>query len=83
MTASEKKTMQNYNEKQNLDGFNTNKNLQNYATPYSSFVGGWFIDESICDELVKFFDLNTKLAEPGTTFSEDRSIINSEVKDSL
>ena len=83
MTASEKKTMQNYNEKQNLDGFNTNKNLQNYATPYSSFVGGWFIDESICDELVKFFDLNTKLAEPGTTFLEDRSIINSEVKDSL
>ena len=75
--------MQNYNEKQNLDGFNTNKNLQNYATPYSSFVGGWFIDEKVCDELIRFFDLNTDLAKPGGTFTQNKNTINTEVKDSL
>ena len=79
--------MQNYNEKQNLDGFNTNKNLQNYATPYSSFVGGWFIDEKVCDELIRFFDLNTDLAKPGCAARQSRlwqgKTINTEVKDSL
>ena len=88
--------MQNYNEKQDLDGFNTNKNLENYTTPYSSFIGAWFIDKKVCNELIRFFDLNTDLAKPGginnfttlvnaagNTFIQEGTTINTEVKDSL
>ena len=75
--------MQNLEEKQNLQDFTNSKNLKEYDIPYSSFVGGWFIDESICDELVEFFNLNKKIATPGMTFEKDKPIANADVKESL
>jgi hypothetical protein len=75
--------MQNLEEKQNLKGFITNKDLKEYDTPYSSFVGGWFIDESICDELVEFYNLNKKVATPGVTFEKNKPKQKNDVKESL
>jgi len=75
--------MQNLEEKQNLEEFDTKKNLKEFDIPYSSFVGGWFIDESICDELVEFFNLNKNIATPGMTFERDKPRTNDDVKESL
>ena len=30
--------------------------------PYSSFIGGWYIQPDICDELIEFYDKNKKHA---------------------
>ena len=30
--------------------------MSEFELPYQSFIGGWFIDESICDRLIDFFE---------------------------
>jgi hypothetical protein len=75
--------MKNLEDKKNLYEFDNNKNLKEYNLPYSSFLGGWFIDENICDKLVKFYDDNKGLAKNGKTFKEDKPRDDKDVKDSL
>ena len=53
--------------------------LKNFKTPYDSFVGGWFIDKNICDDLINYFKTNIHLTEPGRIANK---IINKDVKDS-
>ena len=30
--------------------------MSEFELPYETFIGGWFIDESICDRLIDFFE---------------------------
>lgn len=33
--------------------------------PFESFIGGWYISENICDEIIDFYDQNTHLQKEG------------------
>ena len=46
-----------------------------------SFIGGWYIDEKICDDLISFFEKNKHRHKPGTTWPNNT--INKEVKESM
>jgi len=42
-------------------------NLKEHIFPYDSFVGGWYIDEKICDNIIKYFNENKKYAVMGVS----------------
>jgi len=41
--------------------------LKEYKLPYDSLIGGWFIPEKICDDILKFFKKNKQLHFKGHT----------------
>ncbi len=51
--------------------------------PYNSFIGGWYIPETICDNIIKFFNDNKKYAVPGKMIKDGKAIVNSDWKVSL
>jgi len=53
-----------------------------FSLPKRSFIGGWFIDEKICDDLVKFFN-NTNQKGPGEVYNFDKRVVNKDSKDSI
>ena len=58
--------------------------MKEYKLPLDSFIGGWFIDKTICDDLVKYFkDTPNKFKSKGYVFNYGRNMINKKVKDSL
>ena len=52
-----------------------------FNLPKRSFIGGWFIDEKICDDLVKFFN-NTDQKGPGEVYSFGKIKVVKDKKDS-
>jgi len=54
--------------------------LKNFKTPYDSFVGGWFIDKNICDDLINYFNINKHLTEPGRIAYQK---VDKDIKDSI
>ena len=54
--------------------------FKEYKTPLNSFIGAWFIDEKICDEMIQYFKENKKSAKKGTV---SHDVTNSYIKDSL
>lgn len=57
--------------------------LKKYKTPFNSFIGAYYIDTKICDEILKFFKNNWKKAGPGLLNESSRSIINKNKKESI
>jgi len=58
--------------------------MKEYKLPYDSFIGGWFIDKDICDNIVKYFkDTPSKFKKEGSVFDKEGRSINKKVKDSL
>ena len=53
-----------------------------FNLPKRSFIGGWFIDEKICDDLVKFFN-NTDQKVPGEVCYFGESVVKKDKKDSI
>ncbi len=51
--------------------------------PYNSFVGGWYIDEQLCDKIVEFYNTNKSQAIPGATFKKDERSVDESIKSSL
>lgn len=47
----------------------------------NNFISGWYIDESLCDKLIKYFE-NSKEKKPGKLGS-DKGRVNPKEKDSL
>ena len=33
--------------------------------PFESFIGGWYIPETVCDEIINFYDKNSQLRKEG------------------
>jgi len=45
--------------------------MKEYKLPYDSFIGGWFIDKDICDNIVKYFkDTPSKFKKEGSVFDK-------------
>jgi hypothetical protein len=58
--------------------------MKEYKLPYDSFIGGWFIDKDICDNIVKYFkDTPNKFKTEGNVYSKKGRTIDKKVKDSL
>ena len=57
-------------------------NLKDHNFPSESFIGGFYINESICDDLIKYFKDNRLAATPGTVGGADGATVKKEVKDS-
>jgi len=58
--------------------------MKEYKLPLDSFIGGWFIDKTVCDNLVKYFkNTPNKFKSKGYVFNYGRNMINKKVKDSL
>lgn len=53
-------------------------NLKELKFKKDSFIGGWFIPEKVCDNLINFFHLNIHNTHEGTTFKG----VNKSKKDS-
>jgi len=49
----------------------------------STFLGGWFIPENICDELLDYFIYNKKYQINGLVGSGEGMVLKKEVKDSI
>ena len=49
------------------------------------FIDGWYIDESLCDNLIDFFEKdNSEHKKLGVTYNNEKGkIVNKEIKDSL
>ena len=58
--------------------------MKEYKLPLDSFIGGWFINKTVCDDLVKYFkDTPNKFKSKGYVFNYGKNMINKKVKDSL
>lgn len=58
------------------------KNLKEHKFPSQSFIGGWYIPETICDKIINFFKNNPKSIVDGNTGSDEIKI-DKDTKDSL
>lgn len=56
--------------------------MKEFKTPLESFIGGWYIPEQICDNLLKFFHDNKKEVAVGKCVHENKHGLNTEVKES-
>jgi len=58
--------------------------IKEYKLPLDSFIGGWFIDKPICNNVVKYFkDTPNKIKSKGHVFNQGRKKIDRRIKDSL
>jgi len=58
-------------------------NFKEYEIDNAHCMGGWYISESICDNLINFFKINSHLHSPGLSFTKDIVEQNSNIKESL
>lgn len=57
---------------------------EEYLLDKKSFIGGWFIKEKICDDLINLFEKNVDKAVKGKTVHNDgKHIVNTNYKNSL
>ena len=52
-----------------------------FNLPKRSFIGGWFIDEKVCDDLIKFFN-NTDQKGPEVYYFGEQ-VVKKDRKDSI
>ena len=57
--------------------------LKEYPLDKSSFIGGWFIPNEICDNLINFYNNNHEYIKLGKTAKSDGSKTDREVKESF
>jgi len=58
--------------------------MKEYKLPYDSFIGGWFIDKDVCDNIIKYFkDTPYKFKNKGNVYGKEGKTIDKTVKDSL
>lgn len=51
--------------------------------PKNSFIGGWYISENTCDNVISFFNNNQTLAKDGCVGYKGEGTIKKDMKDSL
>ena len=56
--------------------------LKEHDFPHDSFIGGFYISEKICDNLIGFFQENHIDAGPGVIFKDGEEKVNTTSKDS-
>jgi hypothetical protein len=59
-------------------------NIKENKFPYDSFIGGWFIPEKICNDLINHFKKNKKNCVKGRSgYKDDTFVVDKNVKDSM
>ena len=54
-----------------------------HSFPYESFIGGWYIDEDICNSLINYFNSNKDLQIKGKISDNiKKGIVDKSIKDS-
>ena len=53
-----------------------------YKLPYDSFIGGWFIDDKICNNLISFYKQNNKESAEGPVFINNKITVDKSIKES-
>jgi hypothetical protein len=56
-------------------------NLKEHIFPFESFIGGWYIPEEICDNIIKVFKQNKQCWEPGKLGHSDIDVDRKESTD--
>lgn len=56
-------------------------NLKEHIFPYESFIGGWYIPENICDNIIEVFKKNKQCWEPGKLGHSDIDVNRKESTD--
>jgi hypothetical protein len=57
--------------------------LKEHDFPYESFIGGFYIPEKICDDLIGFFKDNYIDATPGVILKDGEEQVNDTMKESM
>ena len=58
-------------------------NLKEYKFPYNSFIGGWFIPNKLCDDIINYFKKNKNNAVEGYIGENSKFVIDKKIKDSI
>jgi hypothetical protein len=59
-------------------------NFKEHLMPENSFIGGWYIDENICDEIVDYYNKNNHLQQLGNFGKDENSnFVDKDVKESI
>ena len=53
-----------------------------FNLPKRSFIGGWFIDEKVCDNLINYFN-NTNQKGPGEVYNFGVPSVDKKIKESI
>ena len=56
--------------------------LKEYKLPLNTFIGGWYIPEKICDDLITYFDKNKNKQIDGFFRIHDELLVDKKKKDS-
>ena len=57
--------------------------FKEYELPFSTCIGGWFIPNKICDDIIKYFNKNQKDSGPGEIGLNGKFVINPNIKESV
>ena len=58
--------------------------IREYDIPEETFIGGNFISENLCDDIINYFEFNKVNAIPGEIYrAEDGSVVDKDVKASF
>jgi hypothetical protein len=55
--------------------------MKNYKTPFNSFIGAWFMNEDLCDEIIYFYNKNYHLRTKASIYKNSRLINDQSVKE--
>lgn len=55
--------------------------MKQYKTKLDSFIGGWYIDKKLCDELINFYHLNRNKTITGSISYKNNIVIDKDKKD--
>ena len=58
-------------------------NFIDYKTPLDSFIGGWFIDDNICDDIIKFFEASKHRQGEGKVGGGSQDRVDKKIKKSI
>lgn len=56
---------------------------QNSKTQEHNFIGGWYINKKVCDNLIKYFENNPNKVKGLAGNSEGKAVYQPKIKDSL
>ena len=60
--------------------------MNEYKLEFKNHMGAWFMDESICDKMLKYFYDNSQIHKEGTAYFDDKTSnnwYNKDIKDSV
>ena len=57
--------------------------LKKYKTSFESYIGGYYIDNKICDSIVEYFKTNKDKSYEGFFVKRGKNLVDKKIKDSI